>query len=529
MKGLEPLVIDGNSLTLAKVERFLRNPDVRVQLSPEAAQHVRASRATVEAALGSGATVYGITTGFGRLADKRVEPDQMRELQRNLVRSHSAGVGPPLAPEKTRLLMLFRANALAKGYSGVRLETLELLIAALNAHVYPVIPSKGSVGASGDLAPLAHLAAVLIGEGRAVYHGHEYSGGTALERAGLVPIQLEAKEGLSLINGTQLILAIGAGTAIASRSLVRHADLIAALSIDALMGTDTAFDERIHAVRPHPGQRLSARNLRRLLAGSAIRESHRGPECKRVQDAYSLRCAPQVHGAVRDALGYVEGVLEVELNAATDNPLVFPFPPRGVAAGATTTSASVLSGGNFHGAPVALALDVLAIGLTQLSAISERRVERLVNPDYSGLAPFLAGAEAGLHSGFMMAQVTAAALVSENKVLSHPASVDSIPTSAGFEDHVSMGPTAARKAREIATNAETVLAIELLAACQAIEFHAPLRSSEALERTRETVREFVPRLEHDRALSPDIERALVLVRNGELVRDAERVLGEALA
>jgi histidine ammonia-lyase len=516
------LSLDGASLRLDDLARVLRDPATRVELAPAARERVRASRGVVERALASGATIYGITTGFGRLAEKRIGPEETRALQRNLVLSHCAGVGDALPAAETRLLLLLRANALAKGLSGVREGTLDALVALLNAGVLPVVPEKGSVGASGDLAPLAHLAAVLIGEGRASVGGVEMPGAAALERAGLRPVVLEAKEGLSLINGTQLICALGAVATLGARALVRRADIVAALSLDALHGTDVAFDERIHAARPHAGQGASARNLRRLLAGSAIRESHRGPSCKKVQDAYSLRCAPQVHGAARDALAYVERALETELNAATDNPLVFPDPNDPGAGGA------VLSGGNFHGAPVALAMDVLSIAGAQVAAISERRIERLVNPDYSGLPAFLSRAAPGLHSGLMIAQVTAAALVSENKALAHPASVDSIPTSAGFEDHVSMGPHAARKAREVVRNAETVAAIELIAAAQAVEMSAPLRTSPPLEAARAALRERVPPLVEDRPLAADIAAALALIREHEVIRRVEAALGGAL-
>jgi histidine ammonia-lyase len=522
---MEPIILDGKSLSLAEIARFMRHAGIRVELEKEASERVRGSRATVERTLASNATVYGITTGFGRLAEKRIDANQLADLQRNLVRSHCAGVGGPLSANETRLLMLLRANALAKGYSGVRLETLEALLAMLNAGVLPVVPSKGSVGASGDLAPLAHLAAVLIGEGKAIVNGVEMPGVDALERARLRPVQLEAKEGLSLINGTQLILAIGVRSVLAARSLVKQADVVAAMTIDALLGTDVAFDARIHAVRPHSGQKSSAKNLRRLLYGSQIRESHRGPLCKKVQDPYSLRCAPQVHGAVRDALGYIEKTLVTELNSATDNPLVFPELPPDVP---VPENGYVLSGGNFHGAPCALALDILAVAMCQLGTISERRIERLVNPDYSGLPPFLTKAPAGLNSGLMMAQVTAAALVSENKVLAHPASVDSIPTSAGFEDHVSMGPAAARKAREVVINLEHVYAIELIAAAQAIDFHRPLRSSDALEAAHAAIRDFVPTLEADRPLTPDIEKAVALIRSEQMLRDVDAKLREAI-
>jgi histidine ammonia-lyase len=512
----EPLLLDGESLTLDALARVLREPRTPVALTPAAAARVGASRRLVDAIVAEARVVYGVTTGFGRLSDVTIAPAKVRDLQRNLVRSHCAGTGEPLSACESRLLILLRANALAKGFSGVRLETLEALLALFNAEVVPVIPEKGSVGASGDLAPLAHLAAVLIGEGEAVVGGARMAGGEALRRTGLAPVVLEAKEGLSLVNGTQMMTAIGAKAAIEAGLLAKQADLIAAMSIDALLGTDVAFDPRIHAARGHPGQSRSAANLRALIRASEIRESHRGPHCHKVQDPYSLRCAPQVHGAARDALDYVDGVLARELNAATDNPLVF------------AAEGDVLSGGNFHGEPVALALDMLAIALAELGGISERRLERLVNPDYSGLPPFLVGGEQGLNSGFMMAQVTAAALVSENKVLAHPASVDSIPTSAGFEDHVSMGVTAARKAREVLRNVETVAAIELLAAAQALEFRRPLRTSPPLEAVRAALREVVPPLGEDRALAPDIERASALVRSGALLAAAEAALGAPL-
>ncbi len=518
MEAAPDLLLDGESLTLDAIARVLANPATRVAVAPGAAARVAASRAVVDALVARGAPAYGITTGFGRLAEVAIPPESVRDLQRNLVRSHCAGVGPPLSFPEARLLLLLRANALAKGLSGVRPETLDALVALFNAGVVPVVPEKGSVGASGDLAPLAHLAAVLVGEGEAFVGGGEarLPGREALARAGLRPIVLEAKEGLSLVNGTQMMTAIGAKAAIEARLLLRQADVIAALSVDALLGTDAAFDPRIHAARGHPGQAASAANLRALMRGSEIRESHRGPHCRRIQDAYSLRCAPQVHGAARDALAYVEAVLEREINAATDNPLVF------------AEEGEILSGGNFHGEPVALVLDMLAIALAELGAISERRIERLVNRDYSGLPPFLVGGAQGLNSGLMMAQVTAAALVSENKILSHPASVDSIPTSAGFEDHVSMGVTAALKARECLRNVETVVAIELLAAAQAIEFRRPLRSSAALEAAHAALRARVPPLGEDRALAPDIEAARALIREGRILQAAEAALGEPL-
>ena len=504
------LVIDGSTLDLAGLESVAR--DGREVVLSEGARHaLRASRRVVDDAVARGDVVYGVTTGFGSFADVHIPTDRLRELQVNLVRSHAAGVGTPLESAETRALMLLRANVLAKGFSGVRLETLERLVAMLNRRVHPVVPSQGSVGASGDLAPLAHLALALIGEGDCVVAGRRMPAAEALQGAGLAPLVLEPKEGLALVNGTQLITAVG-GLALAdSLRLVRSADVIGALTLDALLGTDIAFDPRIHAARPHPGQAAAARNLKRLLAGSAVRESHR--DCGRVQDAYSLRCMPQVHGAVRDAFEHVTRVYVVEMNAATDNPMVF------------AETGEILSGGNFHGQPVALAADILAIAATQLASISERRTERLVNPSLSGLPAFLAR-EGGLHSGLMLAQVTAAALVSESKTLAHPASVDSIPTSAGKEDHVSMGPTAAWKAARVVQNASRVLGIELLAACEALEFRRPLRSAAPLEAVHALARSHVPVHGHDRVLSPEIEALASLVRSGAVLAAAETACGK---
>jgi histidine ammonia-lyase len=409
--------------------------------------------------------------------------------------------------------MLLRANVLARGFSGIRVETLELLIEMLNRRVHPVVPSRGSVGASGDLAPLAHLALALVGEGECLVEGRRLRSDEALRRAGLSPATLQPKEGIALINGTQLMTAITALALARATRLVRSADVIGALTLDALLGTDVAFDERIHAARPHTGQVVSAGNLRRVLRGSAVRDSHR--DCSRVQDAYSLRCMPQVHGAVRDALDFVARGVGTEMNSATDNPMVF------------AESGDILSGGNFHGQPVAIAADVLAIAIAELGAISERRTERLVNPSLSGLPAFLAR-DGGLHSGLMMAQVTAAALASENKVLAHPASVDSIPTSAGREDHVSMGVTAAHKAAQAVGNVGRILAIELVAAAEALEFRRPLRSSPALEAVHARLRERVATHERDRVLGPEIEDTAQALQAGEFLAAAERVCGRLL-
>jgi len=507
----DALLLDGESLGLGELEAVAFEGRA-VGLSASARDRVARSRAVVDAAVAKGAVVYGVTTGFGNFADVVIPRADLGALQRNLVRSHAAGVGEALGEAETRALMLLRANVLAKGFSGVRPETLDLLVAMLNRRVHPVVPSQGSVGASGDLAPLAHLALGLIGEGHCAgpAGGPPSPSAEALARAGLRPIVLEAKEGLALINGTQLMTAVGGLALAETLRLARAADVVGALTLDALKGTDVAFDPRIHAARPHPGQAASAENLRALLAGSALRESHR--DCGKVQDAYSLRCMPQVHGASRDALAYVERTIQVEMNSATDNPMVF------------AEEGELLSGGNFHGEPVAIACDVLAIAAAEIGAISERRTERLVNPALSGLPAFLTR-KGGLESGLMIAQVTAAALASESKTLCHPASVDSIPTSANKEDHVSMGVTAARKAARVVANTRRILAVETLAACQALDLLLPLRSSPALEAARARARAAVPAREEDRVLSPEIETLAELLRTGGLVAAAEAVCG----
>ncbi len=504
-----PVLLDGASLTLEDLEAVARH-GAPVALSRGARDAVVRARRVVDDAVAQDAVVYGVTTGFGNFADVVIPKDRIRELQLNLVRSHAAGVGAPLDEPTTRALMVLRANVLAKGYSGVRPETLELLVAMINRKLHPVIPSQGSVGASGDLAPLAHLALALVGEGEILEAGTRRGAADALARAGLRPVTLDAKEGLALINGTQLITGTLALALAEAWRLARTADVAGALSLDALKGTDVAFDPRIHEARPHPGQAASARNLRALLAGSAIRESHR--DCGKVQDAYSLRCIPQVHGAARDAMAYVTSTVAIEMNAATDNPMVFG--DDGV----------LLSGGNFHGEPVAIASDVLAIAVAELASISERRIERLVNPALSGLPAFLT-TNGGLQSGLMIAHVSAAALVSENKTLAHPASVDSIPTSANKEDHVSMGVGAAQKAARIVANARRVLAVEVLAACQALEFLKPLTTSPPLAAAYQAVRERVPAYDTDRHLAPEIEAVAELVQSGALCRAAASVCG----
>jgi histidine ammonia-lyase len=499
------LLINGNDLSLDDLRHVVYQQRA-VEVASDAREKVNASRAVVDKLLRENRLAYAITTGVGKLSDVRIDAAQNRELQINLVRSHSAGVGEPLSQEETRAMMLLRANSLAKGYSGVRLELISMLCAMLNHRVHPVIPSQGSVGASGDLAPLAHLALTLIGEGEAVFQGERMPGAEALHRAGLSPIALEAKEAISLINGTQAMLAVGTVALMQAETLAVTADVIGAMSLDALRGTDVAFDERIHAARPHSGQGEVAAYLRWLLGGSEIRQSHK--ECGRVQDAYSLRCIPQVHGAVRDTLAFCRRTFAIEMNSAVDNPLVFA---------ANGSEGDVLSGGNFHGEPLAFALDYLAIALTALAGISERRIERLVNPALNeGLPAFLAP-QAGLHSGFMMPQVTAAALVSENKVLAHPASVDSITTSGNKEDYVSMGMAAAIKLKKVLANTTHVLAIEACAAAQAVDFLAPLKTSKPLQQAHARIREVSARVEHDRALAGDFARLAELVRSGSLI------------
>jgi histidine ammonia-lyase len=449
----------------------------------------------VEEILDSGAVVYGINTGFGKLADVCISSRQLEQLQLNLLRSHACGVGEPFSEEVVRAMLLLRANVLATGHAGCRPLVVDHILELLEAGVHPVVPSRGSVGASGDLAPLAHLALVLVGEGEAVFEGDYLDGGAALERAGIEPLQLGAKEGLALINGTQASTAVGSLAVLDARRLLDAADVVCALTLDAMAGTDAAFDPAVHAARPHPGQCVSAARLLNLLVGSEIRESHR--ECGRVQDAYSLRCSPQVHGAGRDALEHAHRVLEIELNSATDNPMVF-------------AEGRLISGGNFHGAPIAGVFDYLTATLTDLASISERRLARMVDTALSGLPRFLSP-EAGLNSGFMMVQVSAASLVSECKTLAHPASVDSIPTSAGQEDHVSMSTWAARKLASVVELTRQVLGMEFLAAVQALEFERPLKTSPPLEVAAARLRERVPRLEEDRYMAPDIAVAAELV------------------
>jgi len=506
---MHQVVLDGQDLDLEIVARVARG-DARVTLGPAARARIEAAHRVVRRVLEGTDQVYGVNTGFGHLKDIRIPPDQLEALQENLIRSHCAGVGAPLPADATRALMLLRAHVLARGHSGVRPIVVESLLAHLEAGILPILPEQGSVGASGDLAPLAHLALLLMGEGRAIMKGREMTAVEAQRSTGIAPLRLGPKEGIALINGTQMITALGTLAVVEARDLAAHADLAGAASLEALRGSHKAFEARLHALKPHPGQIDSAANLRALLDDSAIARSHEG--CGRVQDAYSLRCMPQVHGAAREVIRFVEGLLAIEINAVTDNPIVFP------------EDGTLVSGGNFHGEAPAMALDALAIAAAEIASISERRIERLMNPVFSGLPAFLTR-EPGVNSGLMMAQVTAAALVSENKVLCHPASIDSIPTEAGQEDHVSMGPIAARKARRIVAHARQVVAIEMLSACQALDLLAPLTPGRGVAAAHAALRRTVPFMERDRVLSDDINAVDALIESGALRSAAESAAG----
>lgn len=501
--------LTGQPLSLSEIARVAHGGET-VEIGAAAHAGIEASRKVVEEIVAQGGTVYGVSTGFGKLSEVHIATSELRQLQLNLVRSHACGIGRPLAIPEVRAMILLRANVLALGLSGIRLEVIELLCELLNCGVHPVIPEKGSVGASGDLAPLAHLSLTLIGEGEVFHRGERLPSLEALNKAGLRPVVLEAKEGLALLNGTQAMHAVGGLALLRGKRLARVADVAGAMSLEALKGTPTAFDARIHNARPHPGQQAVAAHLLHLLRDSEIRQSHLDGD-PRVQDAYSLRCMPQIHGAVRGALEHCENVLEIESGSATDNPLVF------------AETGDVLSGGNFHGAPLALALDYAAIALTDLMSISERRTDRLVNPDSSeGLPPFLTP-HAGTHSGFMILHVAAVSLLNEAKVLAHPASVDNVPTSGGKEDHVSMGMTGALKLRTIVENAEHLLAIELLAAAEGLEFRRPLKGGAGVEQAYERVRSLSPAVDADRSLSPDIERVAIAIRNGVFDSETENL------
>jgi histidine ammonia-lyase len=503
--------LTGEDLTPADVWRVAVE-GAGAELDDSARKKMAAAREVVERAVADEGPTYGVTTGFGRFVSTRVPSELAEELQLRLLRSHACGVGEPYPDEIVRAAMLLRANALANGYSGARVEVAELLLECLDRGVLPEVPSRGSVGASGDLAPLAHLALPLVGEGRARVDGELMEGGEALARVGLEPVRLQAKEGLSLVNGTQFMGAFAALGLIRARRLAKAADTACALSVEALQGSRASFLPQIHELRPLRGQGASAANVLALLEGSAIIEAHRW--CNRLQDAYSLRCAAQVHGASRDLLDYVAYTTEIELNAVTDNPLVL------------VEEGSMLSNGNFHGQPLGFALDTLAMAVSELASISERRTERLVNPALSdGLPAFLA-TDGGLNSGFMIPQYVAASLVSENKALCHPASVDSIPTSGGQEDHVAMGNASGLKAWQVLANAERVLAIELLAGSQAVEFHAPLEPGVGGRAARALVRSVSPRLGDDRALADDIEAVAAVIRDGSALAAVEAEVGE---
>jgi len=501
--------IDGEHLTLEQVLEVAEGR-ANVRISPPVGKKMKQSRDFIEKALEHGEKIYGVTTGFGMLSDQIIDRSQIEDLQRNLIRSHCVGVGPYFDEVTTRAIMLLRANVIAMGYSGVRIEVLKRLVDMINEGVHPLVPEQGSVGASGDLAPLAHLTSVLMGEGEAVFRRKRMPGKKAMEMAGISILTLKAKEGLALVNGTQVMTALGLLTLLRAERLCKMADIVGACTLDALKGTLSAFDRDIQRVRPFPGSLAVSKNFQKLDRYSEIVKSHKF--CSKIQDAYSLRCIPQVHGAVRDALAFVRKILEIEVNSATDNPLVF------------ASRKKILNCGNFHGEPVAFALDLLGIVISELGGISERRIEKLINPALSGLPPFLT-TEGGLHSGLMMVQVSAAALASENKILAHPASVDSIPTSADKEDHVSMGVIAARKGRDIARNVEHILAMELLCATQGLEFLLPLEPGIGIKEAYRVVREKVPPIRGDRRFTEDIKKIQFLLESGELLKRVEKVVG----
>lgn len=506
---VETIRLGTSGMTLEDLVAIARQ-GARVEATPDAEQRIAATRGLIDQWVAEGRTIYGVTTGFGALSEVTISPKDTRRLQRNILMSHSAGVGPHLDAETTRAILALRIKDMARGHSGIRLETFRYLIRLLNAGVIPLVPEQGSVGASGDLVPLAHLSLVLIGEGEALFQGRRLSGAEALAAAGLAPLQLGSAEGLALINGTQVMTGIGALAVYDAQRLCRVTDIAAAMSLEVLMGSRTEFNPRIQRVRPHPGQAAAADNMLRLTQNSEIITSHK--DCGRVQDAYTLRCSPQVHGASHDTVAYARRVVETEMNASTNNPLFFH------------EEGDFLLGGNFHGQPVAMVMDFLGIAVAELANIAERRVERLVNPMLSGLPAFLVH-EGGLNSGFMIAQYTAAALVSENKVLAHPATVDSIPTSANKEDHVSMGTIAARKCRQIVANAENVLAIELLCGAQALDLFTNLKPGEGTLKAYQAIREVVGHLVEDRILARDIAAVRELMRSGRLIAAVEAAVG----
>jgi histidine ammonia-lyase len=517
---MKKLVITGNNLTLPELYNTVLNfPKIKLEFSAETRKNIIASRKVVDEWLKKGETIYGITTGFGEFSNVKIKNDEIEKLQENLIVSHSAGIGDPLPLEVVRAMIILRLNALAKGYSGIKLETLDFMRKVYNSEITPVIPSKGSVGSSGDLVPLSHLVLTMMGKGKVIYNDVMMDASIALKKIGLEPLQLGAKEGLALINGTQMMTAYGALILHQAINLCKMADIAASMNLEALRGTDTAYDERIHNLRPHRGQKIVASNLRRLITGSEIRESHRAND-PRVQDAYSMRCVPQVHGASRDAVNYAYDIITTEINSVTDNPIVIP------------NDKDHLEGGNFHGQPIALALDFTAIALSELANISERRIDRMVNGSLSGLPRFLTS-KGGLNSGLMIAQYTAASLVSENKVLSHPASVDSIPTSANQEDHNSMGSIAAQKAWQVLKNVQSVLAIELMVAAQAIDFASlnpktkkKMRPGKGADAAYKLIRKNITHLDDDRVIHDDIQIILNLILNNSILDATEKVIGK---
>jgi histidine ammonia-lyase len=507
---MRTLTLDGASLKLSDLRSLARGETPRLSIAREAKQRIVHARELVEEHVAKGDAVYGLTTGFGKLKNVAIAAADLAELQKNLVLSHCCGIGEPMPLEEVRIAQVLRLNGLVRGHSGVSLALAERLVALFNKGFVPVVPQKGSVGASGDLAPLAHMAAAYLGHGDAYVNGKRRSAKSALKSIGEAPLELQAKEGLALINGTEIIKAIGVAAWVRADNLSKAADAIAALTIEALLGSAKPFDARLAELKGHGGHARAAANVRACLAGSQVLASH--VDCDRVQDPYSLRCVPQVHGAFKSALEHVREILEHEINSVTDNPIVF------------AKTREVVSAGQFHGQPLSMALDYLGIALATLANISERRIEQLVNPDLSHLPAFLTP-QPGLNSGLMIAQVAAASLASENKVLAHPASVDTIPTSANQEDHVSMGVTAARKAREIATNTESVLALEWMCAAQAREFHKELRAGRGAQAAHELLREHVKPLARDRYLHTDIETTLELLKSGALVETLERSIG----
>jgi len=507
---MEEIVLGVDGMTMEDLVAIARY-EATVRLTEESEKRILSTRKLIEHWVQEEKIIYGVTTGFGALSDVIISKEDTWQLQKNILMSHAAGVGNPLDKETVRAVMALRVKDLARGHSGIRLETVNHLIKILNRGICPIVPEKGSVGASGDLAPLAHLCLVLIGQGEAFYKDQRISGMEALRKCDMEPIQLEAGEGLALVNGTQVMTGIGGLAVYDSLKLAKMSDIAAAMSLEVLMGSRTEFDPRIHRVRPHPGQASAADNMGRITQNSEIISSHK--DCSRVQDAYTLRCSPQVHGASKDAINYALNVVETEMNSSTNNPLFFP------------ESEEFLLGGNFHGQPVALAMDFLCMAVSELANISERRIERLVNPKLSGLPAFLVS-DGGLNSGFMIAQYTAAALVSENKVLSHPACVDSIPTSANKEDHVSMGTISARKCMEVVKNTEKVIAIELLCGAQAMDLFTNIKPGEGTLMAYKAIRDAIPHLDKDRVLSKDIEAMMHLMRSGKIIEEVEKVAGK---